>query len=89
MLPPNIVQACMQQSQTVLSPPALNKNETDLLKWTITSEFTDNMNILGLVVAACIFGFSLSAMGEETSFLLKICTQLSTTMMKITGWVIW
>lgn len=89
MFPPNLVQACIQQTQTVLEPPDYNKNETDLLKWTIGSEFTNNMNVLGLVVYACVFGFSLSTLGDETSFLLKICTQLSTAMLKITGWVIW
>lgn len=47
------------------------------------------MNILGLVVASCAFGIALSTLKSEVTTVLKFFVELSHTMMKITGWVIW
>uniref|UniRef100_A0A182J3T4 Amino acid transporter n=1 Tax=Anopheles atroparvus TaxID=41427 RepID=A0A182J3T4_ANOAO len=89
MFPPNLVQSCIQQYQTVLTPPASNPTETDIYKWTINGVYADGMNILGLVVASIVFGVALGATKQENALVLKFFQQLSHIVMKVTGWVIW
>ncbi|XP_055537864.1 excitatory amino acid transporter 3-like [Wyeomyia smithii] len=89
MFPPNLVQACLQQFQTVLVPPKHNPHEQDLNLWSVSGKYTDGMNIIGLVVAAIVFGIALSSLKEEVQVVLKFFQQLSHTVMKVTGWVIW
>nr|XP_029717891.1 excitatory amino acid transporter 3-like [Aedes albopictus]XP_029717892.1 excitatory amino acid transporter 3-like [Aedes albopictus]XP_029717893.1 excitatory amino acid transporter 3-like [Aedes albopictus]XP_029717894.1 excitatory amino acid transporter 3-like [Aedes albopictus] len=89
MFPPNLVQACLQQYQTVLTPPKSNPAETDLLLWSVGGKFVDGMNIIGLVVASIVFGIALGALKDDVQLVLKFFQQLSHTIMKVTGWVIW
>ncbi|EAT34674.1 AAEL013111-PA [Aedes aegypti] len=89
MFPPNLVQACLQQYQTVLTPPKSNPVETDLILWSVGGKFVDGMNIIGLVVASIVFGIALGALKEDVQLVLKFFQQLSHTIMKVTGWVIW
>ncbi|XP_058442768.1 excitatory amino acid transporter 3-like [Malaya genurostris] len=89
MFSPNLVQACLQQYQTVLTPPKDNPNEPDLNLWSVSGKYTDGMNIIGLVVAAIVFGIALSALKEEVLIVLKFFQQFSHATMKVTGWVIW
>uniref|UniRef100_A0A182T5S8 Amino acid transporter n=1 Tax=Anopheles maculatus TaxID=74869 RepID=A0A182T5S8_9DIPT len=89
MFPPNLVQACTQQYQTVLKPPAANPAESDIYRWTITGVYADGMNILGLVVASIVFGVALGATKRENALVLQFFQQLSHIVMKVTGWVIW
>ncbi|XP_053698692.1 excitatory amino acid transporter 3-like [Sabethes cyaneus] len=89
MFPPNLVQACLQQFQTILIPPKSNPNELDLNLWSVSGKYSDGMNIIGLVVAAIVFGIALSSLKEEVQIVLRFFQQLSHTVMKITGWVIW
>uniref|UniRef100_A0A182Q9C9 Amino acid transporter n=1 Tax=Anopheles farauti TaxID=69004 RepID=A0A182Q9C9_9DIPT len=89
MFPPNLVQACTQQYQTVLKPPASNPAESDIYKWTITGVYSEGMNILGLVVASIVFGVALGATKRENALVLQFFQQLSHIVMKVTGWVIW
>lgn len=86
MFPPNIIQACLQQYQSMLVPsdnPGIPKEE-----WKISHEYTDGMNIMGLVVCAVVCGIAMSTMHGKVDTLLKFVTQLSEITMKITGWVI-
>lgn len=46
------------------------------------------MNIIGLVVSACVIGIAMSSMQGRVNTLLALVTELSTIMMKITTWVI-
>lgn len=46
------------------------------------------MNIIGLVVSACVIGIAMSSMHGKVNTLLALVTELSTMMMKITTWVI-
>lgn len=46
------------------------------------------MNIIGLVVSACVCGIAMSTMHGSVNTLLALVTELSTMMMKITSWVI-
>uniref|UniRef100_A0A182PHU4 Amino acid transporter n=1 Tax=Anopheles epiroticus TaxID=199890 RepID=A0A182PHU4_9DIPT len=89
MFPPNLVQACTQQYQTVLKPPVSNPDESDIYRWTITGAYADGMNILGLVVASIVFGVALGATKRENALVLQFFQQLSHIVMKVTGWVIW
>lgn len=47
------------------------------------------MNIMGLVVASIVFGIAISSARAQTRSLLTVFNELSHTMMRITGWVIW
>jgi Na+/H+-dicarboxylate symporter len=47
------------------------------------------MNIMGLVVASIVFGVAISSARAQTRSLLTVFNELSHTMMRITGWVIW
>ncbi|KAK7862962.1 hypothetical protein R5R35_004913 [Gryllus longicercus] len=96
MFPPNLVQACIQQYQTVLEHPNEDPSkpnavlpEIPLTSWKITSRWTDNMNIMGLVVFAVVFGITISKMGNAGKPLLHFFTALGSAMMMITQWVIW
>lgn len=46
------------------------------------------MNVIGLVVSACIVGVAMSSMNGEVSTLLAVVSELSAMMMKITTWLI-
>lgn len=46
------------------------------------------MNIIGLVVSACIVGIAMSTMHGSVNTLLSLVTEISTMMMKITTWVV-
>lgn len=44
---------------------------------------------MGLVVASIVFGIGISSASAQSRSLLTVFNELSTTMMRITGWVIW
>lgn len=85
IFPPNLVQAALQQYQTVL----VNNSQPEMSKWKITGTYTDGTNIMGLVVASIVFGIALSSMRVQSKHLLTVFNELSQVMMKITRWVIW
>ncbi|CRL04220.1 CLUMA_CG017325, isoform A [Clunio marinus] len=85
IFPPNLVQATIQQYQTELQ----NNSKPDMSDWDIKGRFTDGMNIMGLVVASVVFGIAISSARQQTRTLLMVFNELSQTMMRITGWVIW
>ena len=47
------------------------------------------MNIMGLVVASIVFGIAISSARNQSRNLLLVFNELSQTMMRVTGWVIW
>lgn len=85
------MQATLQQYQTVLVPPALKEDNftKDISEWKITGQYSDGMNIMGLVVASIVFGIAISSARNQTRNLLLVFNELSQTMMRVTGWVIW
>uniref|UniRef100_A0A2M4BKW5 Amino acid transporter n=1 Tax=Anopheles marajoara TaxID=58244 RepID=A0A2M4BKW5_9DIPT len=89
MFPPNLVQACIAQYQTILTPPDNNPTEPDIYEWKVGGAYSDGMNILGLVVASIVFGVALGATKKENGLVLSFFQQLSHVVMKVTGWVIW
>jgi Na+/H+-dicarboxylate symporter len=85
IFPPNLVQAAIQQYQTVL----VNNSNPDMSQWKITGAYTDGTNIMGLVVASIVFGIAISSTRAQSKHLLTVFNELSHVMMKITRWVIW
>nr|ART29387.1 Na+ -symporter 1 [Tenebrio molitor] len=88
MFPPNIIQACVEQTRTNLVAPANNKNETDLYNWDVDEEIVQGTNILGLVVVAVVVGIALAQLGEETRTIANFFHNLMALSMKITTWII-
>ncbi|XP_058442769.1 excitatory amino acid transporter 3-like [Malaya genurostris] len=89
IIPPNPVQACLEQYQTVLTPDPNNPNEQDLEKWNISGRYISGINLIGVVTISIIFGVALSAVKNEAQDLLTFVQQLSCVVMKVTGWIIW
>ncbi|KAF5273252.1 hypothetical protein FQA39_LY07583 [Lamprigera yunnana] len=85
LFPTNLVQACIQQTRTVLIPNESN----DLDSWKIETEYVDGTNILGLVMFSAVMGVALAKMGPKGKILAEFFESLSDTMMNITTWVIW
>lgn len=46
------------------------------------------MNIIGLIVVACVCGLAMGILQENVKILLELIKEISKMMMKITGWVI-
>lgn len=67
----------------------INFKLTGIYIWSISSEYTSGMNIMGLVVSAIACGIAMSTMHGQVPHLLGFVNELSQMMMKITGWVIW
>ncbi|XP_073971376.1 excitatory amino acid transporter 1 isoform X2 [Rhodnius prolixus] len=90
MFPPNLIQSCVSQYRTVLTPPAVMDNTTqDVKTWTITHQYTNSSNVLGLVVFAVVQGVAIGQMGKVGKPLLNFYSALGESMMLITNWVIW
>lgn len=87
LFPPNIVQACTEQTRTVLVPPT--DPTQDINSWKIKHEYIDGTNILGLVVFSTVMGITLAKLGEKGEPLAKCFETLSEAMLTITTWVIY
>ena len=102
VVPPNLIQATMQQYRTALIRPDCRddnctayKDDTgqwrdpnNTLTWKFKGEWTDGSNILGLVFFAIILGISLAKIGDKGRPLLNFFSSLADAMMTITTWVI-
>ncbi|KAJ3662154.1 hypothetical protein Zmor_006512 [Zophobas morio] len=88
MFPPNIIQACMEQTRTNLIVPGNDVDQQDLYKWDIVEEIVSGTNILGLVVVAVVVGIALAQLGEEAITLANFFHSLMALSMKITSWII-
>ncbi|XP_063235007.1 excitatory amino acid transporter 1-like [Bacillus rossius redtenbacheri] len=97
MFPPNLVQACVAQYQTVLIEPtpeeyeeaaAAGKNLT-LTDWEVSGRFVSGSNTLGLVIFSVAMGITLAKMGAEARPLIDFFDSLNAAMLTMTGWVIW
>jgi len=92
LLPPNLIQAGIQQYRTVLKYPGnVNLSESDgqvrvpdnLYTWKIGGEYTSGTNILGLVFFSVVLGITLAIMEEKGKPLIDFFTCLSEAMMTI------
>jgi len=93
LFPPNLVQATIQQYRTVLTYPGDvkqgDRDPANLYTWKIGGEYTDSMNILGLVFFSVFLGVTLATMQEKGKPLMDFFICLSEAMMTITTWVIY
>ena len=103
VVPPNLIQATMQQYRTALIKPECRddncsayfeddgqwRDPNDTLTWKFKGEWTDGSNILGLVFFAIILGVALANIGEKGKHLLNFFSSLADAMMTITTWVIY
>ncbi|XP_074036934.1 excitatory amino acid transporter 3 [Leptinotarsa decemlineata] len=90
LFPPNIVQACVAQSQTFLVDPTnATVKAMGPEHWKFEEKYEPMTNVLGLVSFAIIFGIALGKLGEKAKILLEFFDALSEAMMIITSWVIW
>lgn len=102
VVPPNLIQATMQQYRTALVRPNCRdencsayqddsgqwRDPNNTLTWKFHGEWTDGSNILGLVFFAIVLGISLAKIGEKGKPLLDFFSSLAEAMMTITTWVI-
>lgn len=100
LVPPNLLQATMQQYRTNLVYPGKGNgasyNESGQMRdpgklatWEIKGQWTNGTNILGLVFFAVVLGITLAKMGERGKPLLDFFTCLADAMMTITTGVIY
>ncbi len=96
--PPNVVQATMQSYRTNIIYPGpgeytlengLVVSEDDKDTWPIEGEWTDNFNILGLIVFSIVTGIAIAALGEPAKPLLMFFTSLADVILQVTRWIIW
>ncbi|KAJ8926111.1 hypothetical protein NQ315_009968 [Exocentrus adspersus] len=93
VFPPNLVQACVAQSQTFLIKPSNSPTNYSapkpLEEWKFEERYENTTNVLGLVTFSIIFGIALGKLGERAKVLLDFFEAISEAMMIITSWVIW
>ncbi|CAG9533714.1 unnamed protein product [Cercopithifilaria johnstoni] len=99
--PENIVQATFQQVQTKYIPAKskiTKKNNSEILQ-TITNgsldvmkpsvEYTDGMNVLGVIVFCISFGIVLSQLGEQAYTVVNFFSILDKVIMKLVMYIMW
>ena len=96
LIPPNIIQATLQQQVTTVTfdPTLKNKdnemvqNITDKTTWTFKTGFQDNTNILGLIAWSLVFGIGIAVVGEPAKPLVDFFTAVVEVTMRMTMWII-
>ena len=93
LIPPNILQATMQQQKTELTKPTQKMLELDMKKnvsclnvtdkttWQFETNFKDNSNILGLVMWSIVFGIAIAAVGDRAKPVLDFFIAFTEIMM--------
>lgn len=95
VFPPNLVSACIFQSQTTLLPPKDYDpkddldNHVDKTLWKFKETEESTTNVLGLVTFSIVLGISIGKLGAKGKILIEFFDALSEAMMNITSWVIW
>ncbi|XP_014278467.1 excitatory amino acid transporter 3 [Halyomorpha halys] len=92
MFPPNLVQSCVAQYRTILTPPVINgtmDTSVPMDKWNISGTYDEGSNVLGLVVFSVVQGIALGKMGKMGKPLLDFYGALEELTMVITRWVLW
>jgi Na+/H+-dicarboxylate symporter len=68
---------------------SLFETTVSLTDWKITDTWTQNMNVLGLVMFSVVLGAVIGSMRERGKPIQDFLVALSEAMMIITRWVIW
>ena len=96
LIPPNIIQATMQQQVTAVKfdPNLKNRNNetiqdrNDTTTWNFHTGFQDNTNILGLIAWSVVFGIGIAVVGEPAKPLVDFFKAVVEVMMRMTMWII-
>ncbi|XP_076618915.1 excitatory amino acid transporter 3 [Colletes latitarsis] len=86
LIPDNIVNACINQYQTVLETP-VNKS-VPIDEWKIKHKNVSGTNVIGLVFFSLILGIAIGNIGAKGESLKNMFHSLSEAMMEIMNWAI-
>ncbi|XP_031841588.1 excitatory amino acid transporter 3 [Nomia melanderi] len=86
LIPDNIMNACLNQYQTVLEIP--ENISKPLSEWQISHRNAPGTNVLGLVFFSVMIGLAIGNINEKGEPLKNFFHSLSETMMKIMNWAI-
>uniref|UniRef100_A0A8C5CBM2 Amino acid transporter n=1 Tax=Gadus morhua TaxID=8049 RepID=A0A8C5CBM2_GADMO len=92
LFPENLVQACFQQIQTVMTKVPVPTNRTrGPSRFTIkrSLQFKGGMNVLGLIGFFVAFGIIMGKMGEKARLMLEFFNILNEIVMKLVGAIMW
>ncbi|KAG4068173.1 hypothetical protein HA402_001598 [Bradysia odoriphaga] len=90
VFPPNILQACLEQSSTKLTPKAgANPNSTNVDDFKIEVVFVPGTNIIGLVALSTVIGIAMSILGTKLANFIALTNDLFELTMKLTAWAMW
>lgn len=96
LIPPNIIQATLQQQVTSVTfdPSLKDKNgemiqdRNDTTTWMFKTGFQDNTNILGLIAWSLVFGIGIAVVGEPAKPLVHFFSAVVEVTMRMTMWII-
>ena len=96
LIPPNIIQATMQQQVTSVSfdPKQRNKSNemmqdlNDRTTWNFNTSFQNNTNILGLIAWSLGFGIGIAVVGEPAKPLVDFLAAVVQVTTRMTMWII-
>ena len=91
LIPPNIIQATLQQQVTAVTFDSNNPahNLTDKTTWDFKTSFQDNTNILGLIAWSLVFGVGIAMVGEPAKPLVHFFSAMVEVTMRMTMWIIY
>ncbi|KAJ4947897.1 hypothetical protein JOQ06_009928 [Pogonophryne albipinna] len=92
LFPENLVQACFQQIQTVITKVPVPTNRTKAPpQFTVkrTLQFKSGMNVLGLIGFFVAFGVIMGKMGERAKLMLDFFNVLNEIVMRLVGAIMW
>ncbi|KAE8297593.1 Excitatory amino acid transporter 2 GLT-1 [Larimichthys crocea] len=92
LFPENLVQACFQQIQTVVTKVPVPTNRTKAPpQFTIkrSLEFKGGMNVLGLIGFFVAFGVIMGKMGEKAKLMVEFFNVLNDIVMRLVGAIMW
>ncbi|XP_076663583.1 excitatory amino acid transporter 3 [Andrena cerasifolii] len=86
LVPENIVNACLNQYQTVLEKPG--NESVPIQEWKVSHKNAPGTNVLGLVFFSLILGLAIGDIDAKGEPLKKFFNSLSEAMMKVMNWAI-
>ena len=91
LVPPNIVQATLQQQVTAVTYDSNDPshNITNKTTWDVKTSFQDDTNILGLIAWSLVFGVGIAVVGEPAKPLVHFFSAMVEVTMRMTMWIIY
>jgi len=91
LIPPNIIQATLQQQVTSVTfdPSNSNHSISDKTTWDFNTSFQDNTNILGLIAWSLVFGVGIAVVGQPAKPLVDFFSAMVEVTMRMTMWIIY